>query len=261
MSPKLGSTVRARRLRSELKRLRNAAGLSTDQAGERAGMSGPTISRIETGKRGVSVDETERLLDVYNVPLTRQRDLLALAENADELGWWQAYAGHITDATQTEIALEEEATRITNFEPTLIPGLLQTAEYAREIIRTSNFGDKPRDTEAKVAARMARQSILTRPNPPELHIILDEAVLRRFRDPEMMRRQLRQVIDAASRPNITIQVIPFSAGVHPSSDGSFVLHEFGDDPAIVLLEGKVSDLFLEKLGEVAVYQETVRRLC
>ncbi|WP_158562827.1 helix-turn-helix domain-containing protein [Marinitenerispora sediminis] len=261
MSPKLGSTVRARRLRNELKRLRNHAGLSTDQAGERAGMSGPTISRIETGKRGVTADETERLLEVYGVPLTRQRELLALAEDSEELGWWQAYAGRLTSGAQTEIALEEEASRIINFEPTLIPGLLQTAEYAREIIQVCNFDDSPRDTEAKVAARMARQAVLTRPNAPELHVILDEAALRRFRDPEMMARQLRQVIEAASRPNITVQVVPFSAGLHPSADSSFVIHEFGDDPVIVAVEGKTSDLFIEEARDVAVYQETARRLC
>ncbi|GAA3752544.1 transcriptional regulator with XRE-family HTH domain [Spinactinospora alkalitolerans] len=260
MSRKLGSTVRARRLRRELKQLRNATGLSTDQAGERAGMSGPTISRIESGKRGVSVDETERLLDLYDVPLTRQRELLDLAERANELGWWQAYAGQITDATQTEIALEEEATRITNFEVVLVPGLLQTAEYARDIIRTSNFSDQPRDVEAKVAARMARQSVLTRPSAPELQVILDEAALHRFREAQIMARQLRQLVDAASRPNITVRLIPFSAGQHASAEGSFVLHEFGEDPAIVLLEGKTADLFLEEPHEVAAYQDAAKRL-
>lgn len=261
MARKFGSTARGRRLRRDLRLLREDRNLSTDEAGNRAGMSGPTLSRIESGKRGVTVDETERLLDVYDVSLTKQRKILDLAEQTNELGWWQPFESYLREDAQSTIALEEQASRIVNFELMLIPGLLQTAEYARDIIQTSNFDDQPRDIETRVAARMARQSVLTRPDSaPELVAILDEAALRRFRDPQVMSRQLKQLLDAASRPNITIQVIPFNAGQHASAESPCVLFEFGDDPAIVYLEGKISGLFLEELDEVAVYQETVKRL-
>lgn len=261
MARKFGSTARGRRLRRDLRLLREVLSLSTDEAGSRAGMSGPTLSRIESGKRGVSVDETERLLDVYGVSLPKQRKILDLAERANELGWWQPFESHLSEDAQSTIALEEQASRIINFELMLIPGLLQTAEYARDIIQASNFGDTPRAIETKVAARMARQSVLTRPdNAPELVAILDEAALRRFRDPNVMGRQLKQLLDAASRPNITIQVVPFAAGQHASAESPCVVFEFGDDPAIVYLEGKISGLFLEELDGVAVYQETVKRL-
>lgn len=260
MGRNLGTTVRARRLRRELKRLRREAGLSTDAAGERSGMSGPTISRIENGKRAISVDETERLLDVYGVPVPRQRAILDLAERANELGWWQAYTGQISPDAQTTIALEEEATKITNFQLAVVPGLLQTAEYARKILQSSNIHDTPRAVETKVAARMARQSILTRPDAPELHVIIDEGALRRHDDAEVMSRQLRHLVDSASRPNVTIQVVPFSAGQHASTEGSCVVFEFGEDPVIILLEGKLSDLFLEEPEEIETYQEAVQRL-
>ncbi|PSK88045.1 helix-turn-helix protein [Murinocardiopsis flavida] len=261
MSRKFGSTARGRRLRRDLRLLRESVNLSTDEAGSRAAMSGPTLSRIESGKRGVSVDETERLLDVYDVPLTKQRKILDLAERTNELGWWQPYESHLREDAQSTIALEEQASRIVNFELMLIPGLLQTAEYARDIIQASNFDDSPQVIETKVAARMARQSVLSRPDhAPELVAILDEAALHRARDPQIMKRQLKQLLDAAERPNVLVQVVPFSAGQHASAESPCVVFEFGDDPAIVYLEGKISGLFLEELDEVAVYQETVRRL-
>lgn len=262
MARKFGSTARGRRLRRDLRLLRESMNLSTDEAGSRASMSGPTLSRIESGKRGVSVDETEQLLDVYEVPLTKQRKILDLAERTNELGWWQPYESHLREDAQGTIALEEQASRIVNFELMLIPGLLQTAEYARDIIQASNFDDSPQVIEAKVAARMARQSVLSRPDhAPELIAIMDEAALHRARDPKIMNRQLKQLLDAAARPNVVVQVIPFSAGQHASAESPCVVFEFGDDPAIVYLEGKISGLFLEELSEVAVYQETVRRLC
>ncbi|MFC4565616.1 helix-turn-helix transcriptional regulator [Nocardiopsis mangrovi] len=261
MARKFGSTARGRRLRRDLRLLREALNLSTDEAGTRAGISGPTLSRMESGKRGISVDEARRLLDIYDVSPARQGKIVDLAERANQLGWWQPFESHLREDAQGTIALEEQASRIINFELMLIPGLLQTPEYAREIIRASNFDDTARDVEAKVAARMARQSVLTRPDDaPELVAILDEAALHRFRSSTMMRRQLNHLVDAASQPNVTIQVVPFGAGHHASAESPCVVFEFGDDPAIVYLEGKISGLFLEELHDVAVYQETVTRL-
>ncbi|MGH3898349.1 MAG: helix-turn-helix domain-containing protein [Pseudonocardiaceae bacterium] len=256
-----GPTVRARRLRRELKRLRNNAGLNVDDAGRRAGLSGPTISRIESGKRGMTVDEVEKLLDTYQVPVPQQREYLEMAERAAERGWWQAYGSALTDATQTQIALEEDATTITNFETIVVPGLLQTAAYARAVISTG-WMQAPREVEAKVAARMARQAILTRPDPPQLITILDEAVLHReVGGRAVMARQLRQLIEAATtQPNVTVQVIPFTAGAHPAVEGSFAIIEFGLEPGAVLLEGKTADLFLEEPDEIATYQDTASRL-
>lgn len=256
-----GPTVRARRLRRELKRLRNNAGLNVDDAGRRAGLSGPTVSRIESGKRGMTVDEVEKLLETYQVPVPQQREYLEMAERAAERGWWQAYGSALTDATQTQIALEEDATTITNFEPVVVPGLLQTAAYARAVISTG-WMQAPREVEAKVAARMARQAILTKPDPPQLITILDEAVLHReVGGRAVMGRQLRQLIEVATtQPNVTVQVIPFTAGAHAGTEGPFAIIEFGMEPGAVLLEGKTADLFLEETDEIATYQDTASRL-
>ncbi|MGH3825712.1 MAG: helix-turn-helix domain-containing protein [Pseudonocardiaceae bacterium] len=261
MSRGPGPTARARRLRRDLKRLRNDAGLTVDEAGKRAGLSGPTLSRFESAKRGISVDETEKLLDAYRVPVPQQREYLEMAERAAELGWWQAYGSTLTDATQTQIALEEDATRITNFEPVVVPGLLQTTTYARAVISTG-WTQAPREVEAKVGARMARQAILTKPDPPRLVAILDEAVLHReVGGREVMARQLRQLLDtAAAQPNVTILVIPFTAGAHAGTEGPFAIMEFGVEPGVVLLEGKTADLFLEKEHEIAAYQDTASTL-
>ena len=262
MSRGPGPTVRARRLRRELKRLRNEARLNVDEAGKRAGLSGPTISRIEIGKRGMTVDEVEKLLDTYQVPVPEQREYLDMAERAAERGWWQAYGSTLTDATQTQIALEEDATTITNFEPVVVPGLLQTAAYARAVISTVGLRPTPREVEAKVGARMARQAILTKPDPPRLVAILDEAVLHReVGDRGVMARQLRQLIDTATtQPNVTILVIPFAAGAHAGTEGPFAIMEFGVEPGAVLLEGKTADLFLEEDDEIAAYQDTASKL-
>lgn len=256
-----GPTVRARGLRRELKRLRNQAKLNVDDAGKRSGLSGPTLSRIESGKRGVTVDEVEHLLDAYQVPLPQQREYLEMAERAAERGWWQAYGSQLTDATQTQIALEEDATTITNFEPVVVPGLLQTAAYARAVISTVGLRATPREVETKVAARMARQAILTKPDPPRLVALFDEAVLHReVGGRPVMTRQLRHLIDATTQPNVTILVIPFTAGAHAAVEGSFAIMEFGLDPGAVLLEGKTADLFLEEDHEIAAYQDTARIL-
>ena len=261
MSRGPGPTVRARRLRRELKRLRNDAGLNVDQAGRRAGLSGPTISRIESGKRGVTVDEAEKLLDAYQVPVPQQREYLDMAERAAERGWWQAYGSALTDATQTQIALEEDATTITNFEPVVVPGLLQTAAYARAVISTG-WMQAAREVEAKVGARMARQAILSKPDPPRLLAILDEAVLHReVGGRDVMARQLRQLLDTATtQPNVTILVIPFTAGAHAGTEGPFAIMEFRVEPGAVLLEGKTTDLFLEEDDEIAAYLDTASRL-
>jgi hypothetical protein len=188
--------------------------------------------------------------------------LQAPFRSAAERGWWQAYGSALTDATQTQIALEEDATTITNFEPVVVPGLLQTAAYARAVISTAVLDVTPREVEARVGARMARQAVLTKPDPPQLITILDEAVLHReVGGRAVMARQLRQLIEAATtQPNVTVRVIPFTAGAHAASEGPFAIIEFGVEPGAVLLEGKTADLFLEEPNEIAGYQDTARTL-
>jgi hypothetical protein len=210
----------------------------------------------------MTVDEVEKLLDTYHVPVPQQREYLDMAERAAERGWWQAYGSALTDATQTQIALEEDATTIINFEPVVVPGLLQTTSYARAVISTAVLDVTPRQVEARVAARMARQAILTKPDPPQLITILDEAVLHReVGGRAVMARQLRQLIDTVTtHPNVTILVIPFTAGAHAATEGPFAIIEFGPDPGAVLLEGKTADLFLEEDDEIAAYQDTASRL-
>ncbi|GGM36367.1 transcriptional regulator [Longimycelium tulufanense] len=256
-----GPSVRARRLASELRRLRMSTGLTTDAAGERAGMSGAKVSRIENNRQSFTRDDVAALLDAYGLQDDQRGELLDMAERAHELGWWKPYERQLTKATPTLLALEMDATRLRNFEPTVLPGLLQTPEYARQVLRTTGPSVRPEEIEARVAARMARQAILTKPKAPSLQAVIDEAVLRRLlASPDIAERQFRHLLDAADRPNVLLQVIPLTAGIHTGVEGPFLIFEYGNSSAVVLLEAKAGEHFLEKEPEVAPYLTAITSL-
>ncbi|MFF5114704.1 helix-turn-helix domain-containing protein [Streptosporangium sp. NPDC000509] len=247
-------TVRRRRLASELRRLRERAELTMEEVGERLGWSATKVSRIETARVRVALTDTGRLLDLYNVDSAKQRELLDLAKDARKKGWWQAYGDLPTEYT-TYIGLEAEATSMRSFAPTVLPGLLQTEDYARAVIRSALSISSPGEIERRVEVRMARQTLLVQDIPLRFWVVLDEAIIRRpVGGPEVMRSQLKRLLDITDLPNVTIQVLPFAAGVHPGTNGAFQIMEFPEpaDPDVVFMENFTGSLYIER--ETDIYQ-------
>ena len=254
-------SLRRRRLAAELRKLREQSGLSATDAARRLGWQASRISRIETRQSGIAAPDLRKLLNAYEVEDEGYRAYLAeLARRVNERGWWQKYAGLIGSEYADLIGLEAEARTIRTYEQELVPGLLQTAEYARAVIRASRPTDTTEEIDRRVEVRMERQEILTRadPPPPRVNVVLSEGALRRpVGGYDVMRQQLEYLIRPRDRANVTTQVLPFDAGVHPSMVGPFMMITFpdADDLGVVNVENATGTLFLEEPGELRVYEE------
>ncbi|MEO3809649.1 helix-turn-helix transcriptional regulator [Sphaerisporangium sp. B11E5] len=250
-------TVRRRRLASELRCLREGAGLTMEQVSDRLGWSITKISRIETCKVGVTPKDVGRLVGLYGLSPVKFDEIMELARDAQKKGWWQAY-GDLPSEYATYIGLEAEAASIRCYAPEIIPGLIQTEDYARSVIRNSLVITPPGEIERRVDVRMTRQNLLSRPVPLHLWAILDEAVLRRtVGGTAVMNHQLRHVLKLAESPHVTFQVLPFAAGAHAATSGAFTILEFPDhgDLDVVFLENLTGGLYVER--EVDVYRYTL----
>lgn len=247
-------TVRRRRLRAELRRLRAERGLTIDEVQElsKGDIRTPTLSRWETGDRNVRPVDVRLLLDIYGVAGDEREALLALARQAKERGWWQSFGPSVPSWFQFYVGLESEASTIHQYAAELVPGLLQTAGYYQAFLGTAP-GD-PRITGKEVEVRAARQERLTSDeDPPEFWAVLNEAVIRRnVGGREAMRAQLGRLAELSGLPNVTIQVLPFSAGVHPAMDGGFSILGFpvASDPAVVYMENQAGSVYLEEPADV-----------
>jgi len=254
-----GPTVRRRRLGAELRRLREAREITVDQAGEHIHRSGPTISRMETGQFRFVTRNVADLLDLYGLTDPEQRQaLLALTKETRKPAWWHSYGDVVPRWFQVYIGLEAEAYAISTFEPTLVPGLLQTEDYARAVIRAASPELPAAEVDRVVKLRMDRQKILAADPPAQLWAILDEAVIRRHvGSPTIMGRQLERLLEASEQPGITIQVVPFAAGAHAGMVSSFTILGFADTdgaPETVYIEAPTGSLYLEKPTEVRRYE-------
>ncbi len=246
------ATPRSRRLGRELKKLREAAGLTLEQAGKKIGSSPSRVHRVESGDIKVRAGDVMELLDTYEVPIDSEpaRSLLAMARELREVGWWQRLDA-LPPRLATMIAYEEEASEIRTFEPMLVPGLLQTEAYARAVISIGREMNEETIAQ-RVKARMQRQQVLTR-KPPRLrlHVIIAETVLLvEVGGPEIMREQLSHLVSAASRPNVTIQVLRFAAGAHMANHGGFIVMNFEDDPPLGYIDTLAGVLFLESSADI-----------
>jgi transcriptional regulator with XRE-family HTH domain len=257
-------SLRRRRLAAELRRLRDQSGLSIGDVAEKLGWPGSRISRIETRQLGVSAADLRRVLDVYGLDDPAHRERLAdLARRANERGWWQSqsYSRYIIPGEYGDlITVEQEASTIRTYQPELVPGLLQTAAYARAVVETGRKRDTGADIERRVRVRLERQNVLFRsePPPPRFHVVLNEAVLRRrVGGPDVMREQIRYLLAERDPANVTIQVLPFDSGAHPAMVGPFVMMTFLDpgDLGVVHLENALGSLFLETPEELRAYEE------
>lgn len=258
-------TVRRRRLRYELRRLREQHGLTIEQVQERSGgdLKAPSISRWETGDRSVRPTDLRLLLDIYDVHGDRREALLTLARQGKERGWWQAYSSAVPEWFQVYVGLESEAASIRNYTAELIDGLLQTADYYRSFLQTAPAVGSDDEIKRKIDVRLARQERLTGDDPPEYWVVLNEAVVRRVvGGAEVMQKQLEHIAEIAKLDHVTVQVLPFSAGVHPAMDGAFSILGFPEptDPDIVYLENQAGSLYLEQEAEIDRYERMFRQL-
>ncbi|MBQ6643681.1 MAG: helix-turn-helix transcriptional regulator [Saccharopolyspora sp.] len=256
-----GIPVRVRRVSSELKELRLRSGLSAEEVASALGISMSKLSRMETGQRGLYADDVSALLGLYHVPWQRRAEILALVRSGADRNWWQVRDGRLPQMWQDLIRFEKDATAIHNYESLVIPGLLQTSEYAAAISEGTDDGLTPAQVDALVGARMSRQTVLHAPRDPQFEFLLEEALLRRpVGTAGLMYRQLRHLITVGGRSNVEVRVLPTSAGVHAGLEGPFVLLEFRDHPALVYLENRWSSAFLEEPEHVAGARECLRSL-
>jgi transcriptional regulator with XRE-family HTH domain len=252
-------TLRRRRLRTELH------GLTIEQVQERSGgdIKAPSISRWENGERSVRPTDLRLLLDIYQVDAGRREALLTLARQAKERGWWQAYGPAVPDWFQVYLGLESEASSIRVYESELVHGLLQTADYYRAFLAAAPAPAGPDQDERKIEVRLARQQRLADPDPPQYRAVLNEAVIRRaVGGPAVMRAQLTRIAVLAALPHVTVQVLPFAAGVHPAMEGAFRILGFPEraDPDVVYLENQAGSLYLEEPAETSRYAQMFTHL-
>ncbi len=260
MTSRSSPTVRRRRLGMELRRLREQAGVTIDNVADRLEFSASKVSRIETGQTGASATDVRNMLTVYGVQGTTVDELVQVAREARQRGWWLRY-GHVL--TGAYVGLEAGATAIRAYEAQLVPGLMQTEDYARRVIRATRptIGDEELDSRIRV--RTIRQSLLDQNEPIDFWAILDEAVFYRMIGTKaIMRTQLDKLVAISERPNVTLQVLPFVVGAHAGLDGTFAILEYEEiaDLDVVFAENAAGGLFLEKDDELQRYKFIFDRL-
>lgn len=252
-------SARSRRLAAELLRLRETAELSREHVAERLGWSVSKLWRVETGRSRAHHGDVADILDIYGITDERRDALTKLAREARRRGWWHSYADVLADGFDVYVDLEADASAIRTYETQLVPGLLQTPDYAHAVLTAAWVTTEPEEIGRRVAVRMRRQELITtRDKPYQLWAILDEAVLRRtVGGQQVMHAQLTRLAEAARQTNITLQVLPFSTGAHIAMLGTFVLLSFPEpgDADVVYLETDTSSLYLEEPPEIARYGE------
>ncbi|HZD00432.1 MAG TPA: helix-turn-helix transcriptional regulator [Actinomycetes bacterium] len=262
--PAGGPTVLRILLGAQLRRLREAKGISREDAGYLIRASESKISRMELGRVSFKERDIADLLSLYGITHQDERAaLLALARQANTPGWWQRYGDILPSWFQTYLGLEEAATLIRTYEVQFVPGLLQTEDYARAVITHGNPEAPAEEIERRVSLRMKRQQLLTRSDAPQLWAVVDEAALRRpMGSPAVMGAQLERLIKASELPNVTLQVLPFRVGAHAAEAGAFTILRFpeADLPDVVYTEQLTGALYLDKRDDVDAYMAAVDRL-
>jgi transcriptional regulator with XRE-family HTH domain len=254
-------TVRRQELGEQLRTLRENADMTLAQCAKRICISPSMLSRIETGKRTATSEDVSGLLALYELNAKTRKELLSLAREAGVRGWWQRDKPSFAERQRTLISLESKASKIVNFQPLVIPGLLQTGEYTRAIMTESGLLSE-NEVEDRMVTRLRRHSVLVRRDPPKLLAIINELALHQLvGGVDVMRRQLEQMVEWSDRPNISIRVLP-NAGGHAAagaSDAFAVLYQ-PDLPTVVFLENLTSSLFIEESDDVDVYRQALRNL-
>ncbi|MFJ6519275.1 helix-turn-helix domain-containing protein [Streptomyces filamentosus] len=255
MASSVNPTVRRRRLGQELRKLREGKGMTAEQVAERLLVSQSKISRLENGRRSISQRDVRDLCGVYEVEDHRIVDsLMQMAKDSRQQGWWHAF-GDIPYSVY--IGLETDAASLRVYESLIVPGLLQTREYAQAVIEGMWPEATAGEIDKRIQIRLKRQDRLSSAdNPLRFWAVIDEALLRRIvGNPQIMAAQLRHLAELSERPHVTLQVLPYDVGAHPGMYGKFAILEFQEatDASVVYLEGVTSDLYLEKTPDVQSY--------
>ncbi|WP_151477814.1 helix-turn-helix domain-containing protein [Streptomyces albicerus] len=251
-------------LGSHLRRLRESRGITREKAGYSIRASESKISRMELGRVSFKTRDVEDLLTLYGIADEAERNsLLSLAKEANVAGWWHSYSDVLPSWFPTYVGLEGAASLIRSYEVQFVHGLLQTEAYAHAVVARGMKGSSEADIERRVALRLERQKYLVSESAPEFHVVLDEAALRRpYGDRSVMRGQLQHLIDVSQRPNVRLQVMPFSFGGHAGESGAFTVLSFpeSDLSDVVYLEQLTSALYLDKREDVAQYEKAMKEL-
>ncbi len=263
--PRRSSTVLRMLLGSQLRRLREDRHITLEEAGYAIRGSHSKISRLELGRVSFRVRDVADLLTLYGVDDDTERTaLLSLVGQANARGWWHNFNDVLPVWFETYVGLEQATSSIRNYEVQFVPGLLQTEDYARAVIQLGHPGTPAEEVELRVGLRTARQKLLTRPGPPHIWAVVDEAVLRRpLGGTTVMRRQLEHLLELITLPNVTLQIVPFSVGGHAAAGGPFSILRFSevDLPDVVYLEQLTSAVYLDKRDDVESYLSVMERLC
>lgn len=262
--PSVEATVLRMLLGTQLRRLREAAGISPEQAAFQIRASRSKISRLETGRVRLKTRDVRDLLTLYGVTdADAQSKFLSLVGQSNTPDWWTKYSDILPGWFGTYLGLETAATTIRSFEIQFVHGLLQTEDYARAVTRLGRKTAPPGEIERRVALRLSRQTLLDRPTPPRIWSVMDEAVLRRpVGGPAVMRAQFRHLIEMATLPHVTLQIVPFARGGHAAECGSFTVLRFEEQdlPDVVYIEQLTGAMYLDQRSDVEHYLEVVDEL-
>jgi transcriptional regulator with XRE-family HTH domain len=254
--------VRRRRLAAELRRLREAAQLRSDEVAARLDCSASKIRRIETGQVSVSPRDVRDLLQIYGAPDDQRDSLIQLARESRQKGWWQAYGDSVEPHLATYLGMESTASEIRVYRGSKLPGLLQTEEYARTVVGANSPGIPRPGNERSVAYRMERQQ-QAKTRRPRLSVVLDEAALRRhIGGPDVMRAQLGHLIRLSAESEMFLQIVPFAAGAQVLVELPFAILAFPDqaDPDVVCIRYPTGTVWIEDTAEVHTYNKLFRHL-
>ncbi|WP_053661977.1 helix-turn-helix domain-containing protein [Streptomyces sp. MMG1121] len=257
-APTVGQVVLGKRLQE----LREASGLSRDEAARVLRVASATVRRMEMAEVALKIPYVQVLLDTYGVPEEEAAAFVRLAEEANQPGWWQRFHDVLPDWFSLYVSLEGAARIIRSYEPHFVPGLLQTEEYARAVMEAGTIGQtSPQSVERHVSLRLERQRLLDRDDPPHLWVIMDETVLRRpvSMRAQVMRDQLDRLLEYAERDKVTLQIAEFAAGPHPGTYAPFTLFRFAEPelPDMVFTEYLTGALYLDSRREVAAHLEVL----
>ena len=249
--------IARRQLAAELRRLRHAAGRTLEDVAEVLGCTAAKISRLETGIVRVQPEDASNLLDVYDVSADRRREFLALLHESHRREWWHSYVDVVPPAAGKFYSLEAAATGVQDYSHGLLPGLLQTEQYARALIGSGD--EKSKVVDRRVELRMRRQELLTTDGAPVCTFLIGESALRtRVGSRQVMIGQFERLLDVGTRSNVTIRIVP--SIVHPATGVSFIILHFtpAEHPSVTFIEALTRNIFVEELREVRVYAETFK---
>ncbi len=260
-----GPTILRILLGRQLRELREAKGITREEAGYEIRGSESKISRMELGRVGFKERDVADLLTLYGVnDETERAVMIGLARQANNPGWWHRYTDVLPSWFQAYLGLEASAALIRTYEVQFVPGLLQTKDYARAVVMLGHRRAPVDEVERRVSVRMTRQDVLTRADPPQLWVVVDEAVLRRpIGGPDVMREQIMALIEVNKLPHVRLQVIPFHTGGHAAAGGAFTFLRFSDPelPDVVYMEQLTSALYFDKRDDIESYAAAMERLC